>query len=150
MKAACLCVPIVVILLVCAVAEGADWIPFAESNIGTAYYDRAGVKKIVEDVFRISVKYVYSADGISEFRKAFAGVGGTQRVSYSLYVYEVDCYMESFKLMTAATYDEAGVVIKGTELDLEKTGQSAFEHVTPNSMMERLLSASCRWQLNAE
>jgi hypothetical protein len=149
MKGTGLCAAVAAILFVCAVAEGADWISFGESNIGTAYYDRADISHLSGDVLRVSVKYSYSAEGVNEFRKVFAGVRESQTVSYSLYAYDLDCSAGSFRLIRAATYNAAHVAIKGTELDLERSRQTAYEHVTPNSMMERLFNAACGWKLNA-
>lgn len=146
MKGTRLCAAVVGVLLICAMAEGVDWISFGRSDLGTTYFDRAGIEKLSGGVIRISVKYAYSPEGIKEFRKAFTGVDESQAVSYTLYVYDLDCSAESFRLISAATYSVDDVAIKGTALDLEKARQSAPEHVTPNSMMERLFDAACKWQ----
>lgn len=147
MKRVFLCILIACIFLASA-AEGADWIFFAESGIGTAYYDRAGIKKLPGDVIRVSVKYTYTPDGIKEFIEAFRGVSGSESVSYSVYVYDLDCSTNSFRAITADTYDSAGVALKGTGLDFEKTGQSTSGHITPNSMLEQLFNSACGWKFN--
>ncbi len=139
----------IVCISIASAAEGADWIFFAKSNMGTAYYDRAGIKKLSGGVIRISVKYAYSPEGIKEFGEDFRGVSGSESVSYSVYVYGLDCSTNTFKPITADSYDSAGAALKGTGLDFEKTGQSAPEHITPNSMMEQLFNSACGWKFNA-
>ena len=148
MKRVLLCVPVVCIFIASA-AEGADWIFFAKSNMGTAYYDRAGIKKLSGDAVRVSVKYAYSPEGIREFVEAFRGLSGSGAVSYSVYVYDLDCSTNTFRPVTAESYDSAGVALKGTGLDFEKTGRPAPEHITPNSMMEQLFNSACGWKFNA-
>jgi len=136
-------------LIVCiffnyALAEGADWILLGKSNIGTAYYDRASIKQLSGNVIRVSVKYTYSSEGVKEFREAFPKVNMYETISYTLYVYEINCSVDSFRLIKATTYNSAESVIKGTELEFNETEQSTSEHITPNSMMERLSKESCR------
>jgi hypothetical protein len=135
------------ILFICVTAEGADWIPLGESNIGTAYYDRASIQQLSGNVIRVSVKYTYSSEGIKEFREAFPKVNMHETISYTLYVYDINCSGDSFRLIKATTYNSAESVISGTELEVNETEQSTPEHTTPNSMMERLSGASCRWVL---
>lgn len=138
---------IVCILLAYVTVEGADWIPLGESNMGTAYYDRASIKQLSENVVRVSVKYTYSPEGIKEFREAFLKVSRDELISYTLYVYDINCSGDSFRLIKARTYNLAEGVIGGTELEINETEQSTPEHITPNSMMERLSEAACRWVL---
>ena len=139
-----LCFLIVYIFFNYALAEGADWILLGKSNIGTAYYDRASIKQLPENVIRVSVKYIYSSEGVKEFREAFPKVNMHETISYTLYAYEINCSADSFRLIKAATYNSAESVIKGTELESNGTEQSTSEHITPNSMMERLSKESCR------
>ena len=139
-------------LIVCtffnyALAERADWILLGKSNIGTAYYDRASIKQLSGNVIRVSVKYIYSSEGVKEFREAFPKVNMHETISYTLYVYDINCSADSFRLIKATTYNSAESVIKGTELESNETEQSNSEHITPNSMMERLSEISCRWEL---
>jgi hypothetical protein len=125
-------------------AEGADWILLGKSYIGTAYYDRASIKQLSKNIIRVSVKYTYSSEGVKEFRAAFPEVNMYETISYSLYVYEINCSADSFRLIKAATYNSEESVIKGTELEFKEKEQSSTEHITPNSMMERLSEESCR------
>ncbi len=147
MKRLFLCALIAGIFLARPVAEGADWILFGQSNIGTAYYDRAAIQQRSGDVIRVTVKYAYSPEGVREFREAFPGVDASETISYSLYIYELNCAAGSFWLIKAATYNSAESVVKGTELDFDESGQATPEHITPNSMMEQLSGAACRWRL---
>jgi hypothetical protein len=126
-------------------AEVADWILLRESNIGTAYYDRASIKQLSGNVIRVSVKYSYSSEGVKEFREAFPKVNIHETISYSLYIYDINCSADSFRLIKATTYNSAESAIRGTELEFDETEQSTPEHITPNSMMERLSEESCRW-----
>jgi Surface-adhesin protein E len=136
---------IVCIFFTCVIAEGSDWIPLGESNIGTAFYDRASIQQLSGNVIRVSVKYTYSSEGVKEFREAFPKVNMHETISYTLYVYDINCCGDSFRLIKAATYDSADSVIDGTELEFNETEQSTPEHITPNSMMEQLSEVSCRW-----
>lgn len=142
-----LCVLILGTFFTCASAEGADWILFGESNIGTAYYDMAGIEQLSNDVIRVSVKYAYSSEGVREFREAFPNVNASETVGYTVYVYEMNCSTGSFMLLKAATYDPADNVIKGTELALNGTEELTSEHITPHSLMEQLSDAACKWRL---
>jgi hypothetical protein len=128
-------------------AEGADWILLGESNIGTAYYDRASIKQLSGNVIRVSVKYSYSSEGVKEFREAFPEVNMRETISYSLYIYDINCSADSFRLIKATTYNSAESIIGGTELEFNETEQSTPEHITPNSMMQQLSEVSCRWGL---
>ena len=123
---------IVCILFTYVTAEGADWIPLGESNIGTAYYDRASIQQLSGDVIRVSVKYSYSSEGVKEFREAFPKVNMYETISYSLYIYDINCSADSFRLTKAATYNSAESVIGGTEIEFNETEQSTPEHITPN------------------
>ena len=71
----------------------------------------------------------------------------SETISYTLYVYDINCSADSFKLIKATTYNSAEKAIKGTELEFTETEQLTPEHTTPNSMMEKLSNASCRWGL---
>ena len=147
MKSLLLFFLIVGVILIGTVAEGADWILLGESNIGTAYYDRASIKQLSGDVIRVSVKYAYSSEGAEKFREAFPKINRSEMVSYTLYVYDINCSTGSFRLTKAMTYNSAESVIRGTELQFSETGESTPEHITPNSMMEQLSEVSCRWVL---
>jgi len=141
------CFLVTCLFFIYAVAEGNDWILLGKSNIGTVYYDRASIKRLSGNVIRVSVKYSYSTDGVKEFREAFPKVNKDETISYTLYVYDINCSAESFKLIKATTYNSAESAIKGTELEFTETEQLTPEHTTPNSMMEKLSNASCRWGL---
>lgn len=147
MKRFFLCFLIVCIFFNYAMAEAADWILLGKSNIGTAYYDRASIKQLSGEVIRVSVRYTYSPEGVKEFREAFPKVNMYETISYTLYVYEINCSADSFRLIKATTYNSAESVIRGTELEFNETEQSTSEHITPNSMMERLSAEACRWGL---
>ena len=138
---------IVCMLFTYGMAEGVDWILLGESNIGTAYYDRASIKQLSRNVIRVSVKYSYSSEGVKEFREAFPEVNMHETISYSLYIYDINCSADSFRLIKATTYNSAESVIGGTELEFNETEQSTPEHITPNSMMQQLSEVSCRWGL---
>jgi len=138
---------IVSILFTCVIAEGADWILLGESNIGTAYYDRASIQQLSGNVIRVSVKYTYSSEGVKEFRETFPKVNMHETISYTLYVYDINCSGDSFRLIKATTYNSAESIIVGTEIEFNETEQSTPEHITPNSMMKQLSEASCRWAL---
>jgi hypothetical protein len=138
---------IVSILFTCVIAEGADWILLGESNIGTAYYDRASIQQLSGNVIRVSVKYSYSSEGMKEFREAFPEVNMYETIIYTLYVYDINCSGDSFRLIKATTYNSAESVIGGTEIEFNETEQSTPEHITPNSMMQQLSEVSCRWVL---
>ena len=138
---------IVCMLFTYGMAEGADWILLGESNIGTAYYDRASIKQLSRNVIRVSVKYSYSSEGVKEFREAFPEVNMHETISYSLYIYDINCSADSFRLIKATTYNSAESIIGGTELEFNETEQSTPEHITPNSMMQQLSEVSCRWGL---
>ena len=147
MKRLFLCFLIVHIFFIYAVAEGADWILLGESHIGTAYYDRASIKQLSGSVIRVPVKYTYSSEGEKEFREAFPKVNMSETISYTLYVYDINCSGDSFRLIKATTYNSAESVIGGTELEFKETGQPSPELITPNSMMGKLSEAACRWVL---
>ena len=143
-----LCVLIIGALSTCASAEEAYWVPFGKSNIGSAYYDRAGIERVSVDIIRVSVKYSYSSEGVREFREAFPEINPYETVSYSLYQYEMNCSAGSFVLLRAATHNPAGNVIKGTELRLDGNDNPVPQHITPHSLMEQLSDAACKWKLN--
>ena len=143
-----LCVLIVGTFITCASAEDAYWVVFGKSNIGTAYYDKAGIEQVSADVIRVSVKYSYSSEGIREFREAFPEVNAHETVGYSLYLYEISCSSGSFVLLKAATYNPAGNVLKGTKLPLNGNENPIPQHITPHSLMEQLSDAACKWKLN--
>jgi len=147
MKKLLLYFSIVCMLFTYGMAEGADWILLGESNIGTAYYDRASIKQLSGNVIRVSVKYSYSSEGVKEFREAFPEVNKRETISYSLYIYDINCSADSFRLIKATTYNSAESIIGGTELEFTETEQSTPEHITPNSMMQQLSEVSCRWGL---
>ncbi|HXX81806.1 MAG TPA: surface-adhesin E family protein [Thermodesulfovibrionales bacterium] len=143
-----LCVLIAGTFITGASAEEAYWVPFGKSNIGTAYYDKAGIEQVSANVIRVSVKYSYSSEGVREFREAFPEINAYETVSYSLYLYEMSCSTSSFVLLKAATFNSAGNMIKGTELLLNGNDNSAPQHITPDSLMEQLSDAACGWRLN--
>ncbi len=128
-------------------AEGADWILFGQSNIGTSYYDRGSIERLTGNIVRVSVKYTYSSEGAEKFREAFPIVNKSEMVGYTLYIYDINCSAGSFRLTKAVTYNSAESVIDGTELQFSEADQSTLEHITPNSMMEQLSKASCKWAL---
>ena len=133
------------IILVAPMAQAADWVRLRESNIGTAYYDRADIRQLSKTLVKVSVKYIYSPEGTRKFREAFPNVDGSEMIGYTLYVYQIDCSEGSFRLTDAATYDSSGSVVRGTELHLSESGQSTPEHITPDSMMDQHAKASCKW-----
>jgi len=139
------CVLVMGISLTSAPSEAADWIFAGKSSTGTAYYDRGDIEKLPDNVIRVPVKYVYSPEGEREFRDAFKNVAIADTVGYTVYVYEIACHSASFKLTKAVTHSLKGAPIKGTDLDFVKTGQAATEHITPNSVVEKVAGAACDW-----
>jgi hypothetical protein len=135
---------IVGIILIGTIADGADWILLKESNIGTSYYDRASIKQLSGDVVSVSVKYAYSSEGVEKFKEAFPKVNRSEMVGYTLYIYDINCSKGSFMLTKAITYNSADSVISETELQFSESEQTTPEHITPNSMMEKLSKVSCR------
>ena len=137
----------IVLFFLCATAEGSDWIILKKSNLGTTYYDNDSIKQLSGSVVRVSVKIAYSSEGVSEFREAFPHVKPAETISYTLYVYEVNCSKGSCRLIKAASYNSSESAIKGTELDYIETGQASWELITPDSMMALLSEASCKYRL---
>lgn len=123
-----------------SLAYGADWTALRSTGIGNAYYDRENIEKVAEKTIKVSVKYVYSPEGIEQFRQAFPDIDPKESVSYTIYHYQMNCSSSSFKMLKAVTYNSKGFAIEGTELEQR---ESTPEHVTPNSMMEQLLYAAC-------
>jgi hypothetical protein len=147
MKRLFLCALIAGLSFICAIVEGADWIFLGGRDTGTIYYDRSSIAQLSKNVIRVSVKCAYSYEGAKAVREIFPNVNKSETISYTLYVYDIDCSADSFSLIKAATYNSAESVIEGTELDLSETGQSTLEHITPHSRMEQLAGAACRWKL---
>jgi len=137
----------IVLFSLCSTVEGSDWISLGKDTLGTTYYDNDSIKQLSRGIVRVSVKIAYSSEGVSEFREAFPHVKPVETISYTLYVYEVNCAKGLHRLIKAATYNSSESVIKGTELDYIETGQASRELITPNSMMAFLAEASCKYQL---
>jgi hypothetical protein len=144
MKSLFLFILILGIILIDTMAEGVDWILLKESNIGNSYYDRESIKKLSGDVVRVSVKYAYSSEGAEKFREAFPKVNRSEMVSYTLYIYDINCSKGYFRLSKAITYNSSESEISGTELQFSESEQTTPEHITPNSIMEQLSKVSCR------
>ena len=144
MKSLFLILLIVGIILIGTIADGADWILLKEINIGTSYYDRASIKQLSGDVVRVSVKYAYSSEGAEKFRDEFPIANRSEIVGYNLYINDINCSKGSFMLTKAITYNSADSVISETELQFSESEQTTPEHITPNSMMEKLSKVSCR------
>ncbi len=138
---------IVVLFIICSIAEGTDWTFLGKSNMGTVYYDKFGIKQLSGNVIKVLVKTAYSSEGVKEFWDAFPQVDRAESVSYTLYTYEVKCLEDSFRSIKAITYNSSDSAIKGTDLDYIKTGQAVWEHITPGSMMALLSEKSCKYLL---
>ncbi len=128
-------------MLLAGTAHASDWIKLRETNTGTAYYDRDSVAKSGRRV-TIEVKFVYTPDGVKEFREAFTEIPSTEKISYTLYVYEIDCTKEAFRILSAATYNTSELAIRGTKLERTDTGPE-MEHITPKSILESLFYFTC-------
>lgn len=142
-----LSVLLIVLIIICAKAEADDWTLLGKNNLGTVYYEKYSIKQLPGNILTVSVKIVYSAEGVNEFRVAFPEVDKSETISYTLYTYDLKCSAGSFRSIKAATYNSSVRAIKGTELDYIETGQAQWEHITPNSMMALLSEASCKYQL---
>ena len=128
-------------------ADGSDWIFLGKNSLGTTYYDKDSVKQLAGNIVRVSVKIVYSSEGVREARESFSQVDPAEPISYTLYVYEVNCSQGSCRLLKASTHNSSDTLINGTELDYLATGLASWEIITPNSRMALLSEESCKYQL---
>ncbi len=128
-------------VLIGGVAEAGNWVKLRETNTGTAFYDSETMVKSGKLV-SVAVKFSYTPEGVTEFRKAFPDIPTSRQVSYTLYAYEIDCGSKAFRIFSAATYDNSGLVIKGTKMEPTES-EPEVEHITPKSILEQLFYAAC-------
>ena len=131
------------LILPCSMdVNGADWMRYGKGASGKEFfYDIQSINYLPHNSVQVSVKMIPGDEEsrlreITEWRKGYAAF--PDNLSYSTFLYEINCKDRTFKVLQGATYNTNNEIIIATTIE-----HPLVEYISPESMMEGLYNRVC-------
>ena len=131
-----------ILFFVCATAEGADWVFYGESDSGTYYYDKEGMRQLPGNIRQVWIENVLTSVGVKNLTKKSPAVKDADKIRINMLLTEVDCSAKQFRILKGTSYDSSGHKI--TSFDYIKAGEAKWEEIVAGSSTEMLSKALCK------
>jgi uncharacterized protein YxeA len=125
--------------------SSSDWMEYSRSKDGDVYsYDKGNIKKgRGKHIVQVWEKEVYSDEGkeklIQDMTQKGLATKGYEKLSYTITLYEIDCYNRSGGILSITHYDKNGVVLyNGLSSDEPK-----WEPIKLDSIWDTLRTKVC-------
>jgi hypothetical protein len=134
----------VVLLLICSVAEGADWEFYGTANDCNYYYDVSSVKTLSKGIKKLWIKKQAENDKcildlIKKRTKLELPITGYGNYSHTMVLLKIDCSLEKHCVETSTNYDN-----KGNVLDSFTPSTESWSAIVQESVTYTLYKHICR------
>jgi len=123
--------------------NGAEWIYYNESSLGTYYYDKESITSDGKGIIKVWDKTVYSEKGKQDYigwRKE-RGIYDTkfEDLSYTLNLYALKCSTREFDIMSGSHSNSEARII-----DSYSNPSPSYDPISPESIIESLYEIVCK------
>ena len=136
---------LVFLLLVSCEKSSSDWVPYHYDNDGNvSSYKKGNIQKDDDNyIVQVSVKVVYSDKGREKFIQTITENGVStkeyDKLSYRIYLKEIDCKNQKMKILSINNYDTNGKVFGSRNYP-----EGEWEHIAPDSHRDALRKNVCQ------
>lgn len=136
---------LVLLLLVSCEKNSSDWVPYKYDNEGNvSSYKKGNIQKDDDNyIVQVSVKVVYSDKGREKFIQTITENGVStkeyDKLSYRIYLKEIDCKNQKMKILSINNYDTNGKVFGSRNYP-----ESEWEQIVPDSHKDALRKNVCQ------
>ena len=134
----------VVLLLICSVAEGADWRLYGADNGCNYYYDELSVKTLTKGIKRVLAKKHAENDKcilhvIKQRTELKLPIKGYENFSHTMALFKIDCSLEKTSTETFTNYDNKGNILESYTFSTE-----SWSAIVPESIIYLLYKQICK------
>jgi len=135
----------VLLLLVSCEKSSSDWVPYQYDHEGNvSSYKKGNIQKDDGNyIVQVSVKEVYSDKGREKFIQTITENGVStkeyDKLSYRIYLNEIDCKNKKLKILSINNYDTNGKVFGSRNYP-----EGEWEHIAPDSHRDTLRKNVCQ------
>jgi len=135
----------VLLLLVSCEKSSSDWVTYKYDNDGNvSSYKKGNIQKDDGNyIVQVSVKEVYSDKGREKFIQTMTENGIStkeyDKLSYRIYLNEIDCKNQKMKILSVNNYDTNGKVFGSRNYP-----EGEWEHIAPDSHRDILRKNICQ------
>jgi hypothetical protein len=136
---------LVFLLLVSCEKSSSDWVPYHYDNDGNvSSYKKGNIQKDDGNyIVQVSVRVVYSDKGREKFIQTITENGAStkeyDKLSYRIYLKEIDCKNQKMKILSINNYDKNGKVFGSRNYP-----EGEWEHIAPDSHRDILRKNICQ------
>jgi len=134
----------VVLLLICSVAEGADWKLYGADNDCNYYYDVSSVKTLSKEIKKVWAKKQAENDKcilhvIKQRTELKLPIKGYENFSHTMALFKIDCSLEKTSTETFTNFDNKGNVLESYTFSTE-----SWSAIVPESIIYLLYKQICK------
>ena len=139
----------VVLLLICSVAEGADWRLYGADNGCNYYYDELSVKTLSKGILSKGIKRVWAKKHaendkciphvIKQRTELKLPIKGYENFSHTMALFKIDCSLEKTSTETFINYDNKGNILESYTFSTE-----SWSAIVPESIIYLLYKQICK------
>jgi len=134
----------VVLLLICSVAEGADWKLYGADNDCNYYYDVSSVKTLSKEIKEVWAKKQAENDKcilhvIKQRTELKLPIKGYENFSHTMALFKIDCSLEKTSTETFTNFDDKGNVLESYTFSTE-----SWSAIVPESIIYKLYKHLCK------
>jgi hypothetical protein len=125
-----------IIIFGCAEVRGDDWKSLNTTESGVNYYNAESITRLPKNIVRVWVKAELSEKGVKDM---VATLGKRYaKLSYVLFLNEIDCGERASRLLSVVVYSEDGSVINRVD------SPNQFTYILPETLDNYLYKAVCK------
>ena len=126
----------------CTIVNGAEWVYYNESSVGTYYYDKESITSDRNGIIKVWDKTAYTKKGKQEYigwRKE-KGIYDTkfEDLSYTINLYAMKCSTREFDIISGSHRNSEERII-----DSYSNPSPSYDPISPESIMESLYKIVC-------
>jgi len=139
----------VVLLLICSVAEGAEWKLYGTDNDCNYYYDVSSVKTLSKGILSKGIKKVWTKKQaendkcvlyvIKQRTELKLPIKGYENFSHTMALFKIDCSLEKTSTETFSNYDNKENVLESYTFSTE-----SWSAIVPESIIYLLYKQICK------
>ena len=122
-------------------AAESEWVLVDDNpQVSSFYFDKGSVSTSADGLLTVTTKAIYSEQGKADALTVMEHPKGFDDLSYSTFVYTINCPGEKSRLEEVPHYDSKGVPLRQFKL----SGKTDWEDIAPDTRLALLADVLCK------